>query len=216
MGTPPVVDRNVQKYLHCKLKFEFNYYICSMTKQQIIERYGIEWYNNLMAKNRERYKGNEEHKAKQRVSRRNYYARNKNKYSESQKEYQRLKKENDVDWYKNHKADCCRRNTLRYINDEEYRARHIEFATLSNKKRYVEGGKVELIENYELAKANRFKGWDIHHRLELHPDGSIRFTRKSLIELGLYYNRPAHELIWIDRTEHHKIHSESRRMNKRI
>lgn len=213
-----------------------------MKKSEFIERYGLEAYKahneRNKERNRERYANDSEfreahlnynkeryandpeyreaYKAKLKDNSRNYYARNKNKCIERQKEYQRLKKENDVDWYKIHKADCCRRNTLRYSNDEEYRARHIEFATWSNKKRYVEGGKVELIEKYELAKANGFKGWDIHHRLELHPDCSLRFTKKSLVKLGLYYNRPPNELIWIDRTEHHKIHNESRRMNKRI
>lgn len=64
----------------------------------------------------------------------------------------------------------------------------------------------EHIENYELAKADKFKGWHCHHRLELHPDGSIRFTRKSLIELGLYINRPANELIFLRADEHRKLH----------
>lgn len=27
---------------------------------------------------------------------------------------------------------------------------------------------IEKVENYEKAKADNFKGWDIHHRLETH------------------------------------------------
>lgn len=68
-----------------------------------------------------------------------------------------------------------------------------------------------LIENYEKAKADNFKGWDCHHRLELHPDGSLRFTRESLIKLDLYLNRPAQELIFLKHDEHARIHSLSKK-----
>jgi hypothetical protein len=66
------------------------------------------------------------------------------------------------------------------------------------------------IENYELAKADNFKGWHCHHRLELHPDGSIRFSRNSLIKLNLYINRPASELIFLRASEHTKLHGVNR------
>ena len=69
----------------------------------------------------------------------------------------------------------------------------------------------ELIENYELAKADNFKGWDCHHRLELHPDGSLRFTKDSLKKLDLYVNRPASELIFLTHSEHAKLHSKSKK-----
>lgn len=65
----------------------------------------------------------------------------------------------------------------------------------------------ELIENYKLAKADNFIGWHCHHRLELHPDYSIRFTADSLKKLDLYYNRPARELIFLTHAEHTRIHS---------
>lgn len=71
---------------------------------------------------------------------------------------------------------------------------------------YVEDGRIDLIENYELAKADNFNGWEIHHKIELHPDGSVRFTSKSLKDIGLYYNRPATELIWLTAFEHNSIH----------
>ena len=69
----------------------------------------------------------------------------------------------------------------------------------------------ELIENYELAKADNFKGWDCHHRLELHTDGSLRFTRESLKKLDLYLNRPAQELIFLKHDEHTKLHNISKK-----
>ena len=62
------------------------------------------------------------------------------------------------------------------------------------------------IENYEKAKADNFKGWHCHHRLETHtPDGKRRevdISMDELITLGMYYNRPANELIFLTVKEH--------------
>ena len=64
----------------------------------------------------------------------------------------------------------------------------------------------ENIENYDKAKKDNFKGWECHHRLETHtPDGERRLvdiTKKELIALGMYYNRPAEELIFLTIKEH--------------
>ena len=66
----------------------------------------------------------------------------------------------------------------------------------------------ELIENYELAKADNFKGWVIHHRLETISTGAVvTSTRQDLIDWGIYYDRPADELIYLTRAEHNKIHA---------
>ena len=65
---------------------------------------------------------------------------------------------------------------------------------------------IENVENYEAAKKDDFIGWHCHHRLETHtPDGKRRevdIGYKELIALGLYYNRPAEELIFLPRSEH--------------
>ena len=64
----------------------------------------------------------------------------------------------------------------------------------------------EKIENYEKAKKDNFKGWECHHRLETHnSDGERRLvdiTKKELIALGMYYHRPAEELIFLTAREH--------------
>ena len=64
----------------------------------------------------------------------------------------------------------------------------------------------ENIENYDKAKADNFKGWHCHHRLETHTsDGGRRPVDISVAELqalGMYYNRPAEELIFLPRSEH--------------
>ena len=65
---------------------------------------------------------------------------------------------------------------------------------------------IENVENFEKAKADNFKGWECHHRLETHtPDGKRRdadISHKELIALGLYYHRPAEELIFLTTREH--------------
>ena len=68
----------------------------------------------------------------------------------------------------------------------------------------------EKIENYEKAKADDFKNWECHHRLETHnSDGERRLvdiTRKELMALDMYYNRPAEELIFLKHSEHQFLH----------
>ena len=64
----------------------------------------------------------------------------------------------------------------------------------------------ENIENYQKAKKDDFVGWHCHHRLETHtPDGKRRdvdISYKELQALGMYYNRPASELIFLTTREH--------------
>ena len=64
----------------------------------------------------------------------------------------------------------------------------------------------ENIENYEKAKKDNFKRWECHHRLETHTSDGIRrvvdIPYKELIALGMYYNRPASELIFLTTREH--------------
>lgn len=70
------------------------------------------------------------------------------------------------------------------------------------------------IENYEKAKADNFNGWECHHRLETHTsDGEIRpvyITADELNALGMYYNIPAQELIFLTKSEHVSLHNRGR------
>ena len=50
--------------------------------------------------------------------------------------------------------------------------------------------------------------WDIHHRRECDENGRTLFTKKQLIKNGLYFNRPASELIFVTRSMHCKLHRE--------
>ena len=65
---------------------------------------------------------------------------------------------------------------------------------------------ITKIENYELAKADNFKGWEIHHRLELTLEGDHARTKEDLIRMNMYYNRPYFELIFLTRSEHRTLH----------
>ena len=70
---------------------------------------------------------------------------------------------------------------------------------------------IESVENYEKAKTDDFRGWDCHHRLETHTsDGdkrAINIYKKELIALGMYFYRPANELIFLTRKEHNRLHN---------
>ena len=71
-----------------------------------------------------------------------------------------------------------------------------------DKKRAIKYCKndISLIENYDKAIADDTQTWHCHHRRE------TIFSRKDLIEIGEYYNRPACELIFLTKSEHMKLH----------
>ena len=64
---------------------------------------------------------------------------------------------------------------------------------------------LENIENYQQALADGFKGWDIHHRLEIQKD-ETRMSRQELKDHKLYYGRPASELVFMRHGEHIALH----------
>ena len=64
---------------------------------------------------------------------------------------------------------------------------------------------LDKIEHYEKALAEDFKGWCIHHRLEIQQDGT-RVSAKELKDKGLYFHRPASELIFMRFGEHATLH----------
>ena len=65
---------------------------------------------------------------------------------------------------------------------------------------------LDKIEHYEEALAEGFKGWCIHHRLEIQHDGT-RMSRQELKDKDLYYDRPASELVFMKVGEHHSLHN---------
>lgn len=74
---------------------------------------------------------------------------------------------------------------------------------------------ITKIENYEKAKADNFKGWDCHHRLELIATGGVcDVTAQDLIDWNLYFDRPADELIFLTRKEHNSLHGKVKHVSE--
>ena len=64
---------------------------------------------------------------------------------------------------------------------------------------------VRLIENYEKAIADSMT-WHCHHKRETDEN----LTNEQLIEMSLYYSRPAFELIFIPPSDHISLHQKGR------
>ena len=71
---------------------------------------------------------------------------------------------------------------------------------------------ISLIENYHKAIADKDKMWHCHHRLEISSNGE-RISHKDLIKQGLYYNRPASELIFLTNIEHKRLHQSGKKLS---
>lgn len=76
----------------------------------------------------------------------------------------------------------------------------------NNKAKYYCREDISLIKNYEQAIADETQTWECHHILELTLDGEFAHTKEELKRLGMYYHRPANELIFLTRSEHMKLH----------
>lgn len=63
---------------------------------------------------------------------------------------------------------------------------------------------ISLIENYDKAIADITQSWDCHHRGEILPCG--RYEAKDLKKCGLYWKRPASELIFLSHKDHAGLH----------
>lgn len=74
----------------------------------------------------------------------------------------------------------------------------------------------ELIENYDLAMADTEHVWECHHRLQTYKRNKKTNTWElrdeaisvqDLLAFGLYYDRPATELIFLTSSEHTRLHN---------
>lgn len=73
--------------------------------------------------------------------------------------------------------------------------------------RYWADGELSKIENYDKAIADTTQVWDCHHRLEVQNGKPV--LKKDLIAQGLYYHRPAEELIFLTEKDHCLLHCKS-------
>ena len=60
---------------------------------------------------------------------------------------------------------------------------------------------ISNIENFEQAATDTSEVWDIHHRLE------ETTPKNKLIEAGLYFKRPAKELVFLTHQDHLQLHT---------
>lgn len=64
------------------------------------------------------------------------------------------------------------------------------------------------IENYDKAISDVTQTWICHHRLECVETGAVvNSSVRDLIDWGIYYNRPADELIFLKRGDHQALHN---------
>lgn len=63
---------------------------------------------------------------------------------------------------------------------------------------------ISKIENYLLAVNDTTQIWQVHHKWEISTVG--KFSRNYLISIGIYWNRPADELIFLTKSDHTRIH----------
>lgn len=113
-------------------------------------------------------------------------------------EYLKKRNEKRKEYFKNY-------NKKKYETSKEYR---INCRTCQTKNCWRDGER-HLIENYDKALADEFKGWMLHHRLECTLDGDFAHSANELKRLGMYYNRPYYELIYLTHSEHSKLHYKS-------
>lgn len=65
---------------------------------------------------------------------------------------------------------------------------------------------ISLIQNYDKAISDDTQMWDCHHRKETDEGLSV----KQLKELGLLFDRPASELIFLTKSEHMSLHNKDK------
>ena len=66
---------------------------------------------------------------------------------------------------------------------------------------------ISLIENYDKAINDDTQTWDCHHKLGI----ELNLSKQQLKNNGLYYNRPASELIFLTPFEHKSLHNKGER-----
>src|SRR5574344_1831623 len=152
--------------------------------------------NLKMTEKRKAYK--KAYRQAHKEERKEYMKAYRQAHKEEAKEYSQAHKEERKEYNQAHKEEAKEYNKAYHETNRERRLRKYFCMNL------------EEVENYNLAKADNFVNWDIHHRLETHnSDGERRLvdiTHKELMKLGMYYNRPASELIFMKHGEHISLH----------
>ena len=68
------------------------------------------------------------------------------------------------------------------------------------------------IENYGQAMNDETQVWHCHHRAEILPCGM--FPMDTLKKFGIYFNRPAAELVFLTKFEHLRLHNKGKTLSE--
>ena len=86
---------------------------------------------------------------------------------------------------------------------------------ISGNTKYFCCDDISHIENYEKAVNDTTQVWVCHHKMELIVTGAVvDSSKQDLIDWGIYYNRPASELIFMTRSDHAYLHMKGNKYNK--
>lgn len=80
----------------------------------------------------------------------------------------------------------------------------------SNAKRFCRDD-ISLIKNYQEALADTTQVWYVHH---INGEPVTGFSKKDLLKMKMYYNRPASELMFVTYKMHDDIHNNSTNWGK--
>lgn len=69
---------------------------------------------------------------------------------------------------------------------------------------------ISLIENYDKAMADTERVWHCHHRVET----IMNCGREELIAQGCYYDRPAHDLVFMTNEDHMRLHMKGKKLSE--
>lgn len=112
-------------------------------------------------------------------------------------------KQHNHNWYLRNKAKA----KAHAVEWQKYNPESVKMSRHKQKKLLLcRKNERHMIENYELAKSENFKGWCIHHRLELTINGEYAISKADLKRMGMYYHRPYFELIFMRNSEHSTMH----------
>ena len=73
---------------------------------------------------------------------------------------------------------------------------------------------ISRIENYDKAVNDKEHMWECHHRAEILPCG--RYSQEELKKVGMFWHRPASELIFLRHDEHKKLHNNREVVMRRL
>ena len=133
----------------------------------------------------------------------NYYINNREREKKRSADYKKEHRQEILEYFRKRYAETKEQQNINCRNYYKLHKTEIKLRKAIKKKQSFCCEPISEIENYELAVKDNFVGWVTHHRKEFEDNG---YSREELKDKGLYYNRPAKELIFLRAGEHRKLH----------